>query len=101
MIADLLDWLVEQGLVRAPETVDAKERALTTGADLPKAERLASLLYDLAERVNSRGAFAVADDYIEDYLTITRVDPGVRGSATSDRSMSVRPPAGSRARAGR
>ena len=77
VIADLLEWLVTQGLVRPPEIVDAKERALTTGADLPRAEELASLLYDLAERSTLDVHSLAHEDYIEDHLTITRVEPGV------------------------
>lgn len=77
VIADLLDWLVEQGLVRAKDVVDAKERATTTGSDLPNAERLASLLYGLAESSTLDAHSLADDDYIEDYLTISRVEPGV------------------------
>lgn len=48
-MADLLDWLAEDGLVKAEDIVDAKEWAVTTGSDLPMAVRLASLLYSPAE----------------------------------------------------
>jgi hypothetical protein len=77
VMADLLDWLIEEGLVKAVDIVDAKERAATTGQDLPKAERLASLLYQLAERSTLDAHSLADDDYIEDYLTISRVEPGV------------------------
>src|SRR5579859_62886 len=77
VIADLLDWLVEERLVKAEDVVDARERAVTTGSDLPNAERLASLLYKLAERSTLDAHSIADDDYIEDYLTISRVEPGV------------------------
>ncbi|HVC75231.1 MAG TPA: hypothetical protein VND96_01810 [Candidatus Micrarchaeaceae archaeon] len=77
VIADLLDWLVTEGLVKAEDLVDARERAVTTGSDLPKAERLARLLYGLAERSTLDAHSLADDDYIEDYLTISRVEPGV------------------------
>lgn len=77
VMVDLLDWLVGERLVEAGDIVDAKDRAVTTGSDLPNAERLASHLYGLAER-STLDAHALADeDYIEDYLTISRVEPGV------------------------
>jgi hypothetical protein len=76
VITDLLDWLVEQDLLRLTDIVDAKERAHDAGSDLPKAEKLASLLDDLAERSNVDVHGLADEDYIEDYLTITRVEPG-------------------------
>lgn len=77
VMADLLDWLVVEGLVKAEDIVDAQERAVTTGSDLPKAERLASLLYSLAQRSTLDAHSLADDDYIEEYLTISRVEPGV------------------------
>lgn len=73
---DLLDWLVEEGLVRPGDIVDAKERADSAGRNLPLAERLAGLLYEQAEK-SRIDVHALADeDYIEDHLTIKKVEPG-------------------------
>ena len=63
--------------MKAKDIVEAKERAVTTGSDLPNAERLASLLYGLAEGSTLDAHSLGDDDYIEDYLTISSVDPGV------------------------
>lgn len=76
VIADLLDWLVQQRLLKAADVVEAKERAQAAGSDLPKAEKLAGLLYDLAEHSDVDGHALVDEDYIEDCLTISRVAPG-------------------------
>lgn len=77
VMGDLLDWLVGEGLVRAGDIVDAKERAEAAGTDLPLAERLAGLLYQQAEK-STIDVHALADeDYIEDHLTIQKVEPGV------------------------
>jgi hypothetical protein len=77
VMGDLLDWLVGEGLVRAGDIVDAKERAEAAGTDLPLAERLAGLLYQRAEK-STIDVHALADeDYIEDHLTMQKVEPGV------------------------
>src|SRR5262249_56579093 len=76
VIADLLDWLVQQGLLKPAVVVEAKEKAHAAASDLPRAEKLAGLLYDLAER-SDVDALALADeDYVDDYLRISRVEPG-------------------------
>jgi len=76
VITDLLDWLVQHGLLKPADVVDAKERAQFAATDLPKADKLADLLYDLAGRSNV-DAHALADeDYVEDHLTISSVEPG-------------------------
>lgn len=75
VISDLLDWLVEQGLVKPEDVADAKERAEATSSDLPRAEKLAGLLYELAERSTVNVHEIADEDYIEDHLTISRVEP--------------------------
>jgi hypothetical protein len=70
VISDLLDWLVEQALVKPEDVADAKERAEAAGSDLPRAEKLAGLLYELAERSVVNVHELADEDYIEDHLTI-------------------------------
>jgi hypothetical protein len=77
VITDLLDWLVEQGLVKPEDVADAKERADAAGSDLPQAEKLAGLLYELAERSTVNVHELADEDYVEDHLTISRVESGV------------------------
>ncbi len=76
VMSDLLDWLVEKNLVKPADILDAKERTATTGKDLPNAERLANALYDLAETSTLDAGDLADDDYVEDYLTISKVEPG-------------------------
>ncbi len=76
VITDLLDWLVQQNLLGPADVVDAKERAQAAGSDLPNAEKLADLLYDLGERSNVDVQALADGDYVDDYLTISRVEPG-------------------------
>lgn len=76
VISDLLDWLVEQGYLRPADVVEARERAQAVGSDLPRAEKLAGLLYDLAERSDVDAQTLADEDYVEDFLTISRVEPG-------------------------
>ena len=76
VIGDLLEWLVAQGWFRPDEIAEAKERAKAAGADLPKAEKLAGHLFDLAQHTDIDVHGLADDDYVEDHLTITRVEPG-------------------------
>jgi len=76
VITDLLDWLVQQGLLKPADIAEARERAQSAGSDLPKAERLAGLLYELADRSEVDVHALADDDYIEDQLAISRVEPG-------------------------
>jgi hypothetical protein len=77
VITDLLDWLVGQGLLKQEEVADARARAAAASSDLPNAEKLAGLLLELAQR-STVDVHSLADnDYIEDQLTISRVEPGV------------------------
>ncbi len=76
VVTDLLDWLVHQRLLKPAEVVDAKKVAQDAGSDLPRADKLADLLYDLAERSDVDVHAVTDEDYLEDYLTISRVEPG-------------------------
>jgi hypothetical protein len=72
----LATWLYEQGYVSDDEREIAFEHGTEAARDLPRAERLANLLYD-----QSRAApdFDPGDlgsgDLIEDYLVIERIEP--------------------------
>ncbi|HKA49617.1 MAG TPA: hypothetical protein VKK19_08515 [Candidatus Dormibacteraeota bacterium] len=76
VIIDLLDWLVAEGNLRPDEIADARERAESAGSDLRKAEELAGLLYEVADRSDVDVHRLEDEDYVEDYLTISRVGPG-------------------------
>jgi len=76
VISDLLDWLVERGLLNPEDVADAKERAEAAGSDLPQAEKLVGLLYELAERSTVNVHQLADEDYVEDHLTISRVESG-------------------------
>ncbi len=68
----LAAWLAEKGYAEAKDVEDAKERGAAAARDLPKAEELASRLHRFAED-QERGD---EDDEVEDYFTLTRVEPG-------------------------
>ena len=76
VITDLLDWLVEQALLKAEDVADAKERAEAARSGLPQAEKLTGLLYELAERSKVNVRELADDDYIEDHLIISQVESG-------------------------
>lgn len=71
----LVKSLAAQGLIGEGDAEEASERASDASRDLPRAEKLSSLLYDQTERAPSFDTEAVAeDDWIDDYLVIDRVD---------------------------
>ena len=73
----LVRWLGDRQLIDAATTAAAAERAGDAARDLPKADRLAAILYDHAARTDVVDVDDVADDdYLEDYLRIERVAPG-------------------------
>jgi hypothetical protein len=63
MTSDLLDWLVGRGLLEPDAVTDAKERAAAASSDIPRVEKLASLLYQLAERCQVDVQSLADDDY--------------------------------------
>lgn len=73
----LATWLYEQHYVSDEERGIAVERGTDAARDLPRAERLAALLYDQSRDTPS---FDPQDhgaaDFVEDYLMIDRVEPG-------------------------
>jgi len=73
----LATWLYEQHYVSDEERGIAVERGTDAARDLPRAERLATLLYDQSRHTPS---FDPEDhgaaDFVDDYLMIDRVEPG-------------------------
>jgi hypothetical protein len=69
-------WLGERGYVDE----DAVDRAVESGADaarhLPKAEKLARLLFEQAQKTRLDVGALDEDDYVDDYLMIDKVEPG-------------------------
>ncbi len=73
----LVVWLAERGYATPAAAQDAIQRAGAAAHDLPQAARLASVLSAAAQAAAPANVQALADeDYIEDYLTISRVEPG-------------------------
>lgn len=70
-------WLAANGYVDANEAVDMVDRGAEAGEELPKAEKLAELLYEQTRAVPRFDPDSVPeDDWIEDQLWIDRVEPG-------------------------
>ena len=74
IVGELLEWLVAQGSLKPEEVTQAGERAAAAAPDLPNAEKLASLLYELAELSTVDVQALSEDDYVEDDVTISRVE---------------------------
>jgi hypothetical protein len=73
----LAGWLHEQGYVSSDEREDAVEQGAQASRDLPRAERLANLLYEQSRSTPPFDADALGPkDLVEDYLVIQRVEPG-------------------------
>jgi hypothetical protein len=74
----LASWLADQGHLDRDSAADAREQSAEAGRDLPRADNVAELLYRVAaisRRVADPGDVS-DDDWVEDYLPITRVEPG-------------------------
>lgn len=73
----LAKWLKERGYITEEERADTAERAGAATRDLPKADRLGTLLHDEAGRCPVFDPDDVPDEHlVEDFLTIERVEPG-------------------------
>jgi len=73
----LVAWLAERGYLAPDAARAAAQRAKSAVRDLPRATRLGSVLFDAAEMAPAINVNRLADeDYIEDELTISRVEPG-------------------------
>jgi hypothetical protein len=74
----LAKWLHQQRWIDDDALAIALDRGGDAARDLPKADKLATLLMDLAQRsprIDDPDAVA-DDDWVEDYLQIERVEPG-------------------------
>lgn len=73
----LAAWLHEHGYVSADEREDAVEQGSRAARNLPRAERLANLLYNQSRSTPPFDADALdPKDLVENYLVIQRVEPG-------------------------
>lgn len=73
----LVRWLEAHELIGKEAAADAAERAQGAARDLPAAERLGQLLYDVTEPAPELDVEKLPDeDWVEDYLAITAVKPG-------------------------
>jgi len=73
----LVRWLAERGYIDGEAADVAADRAREAARDLPIADRLGMLLHDMAETAPVVDPDDVADeDWVEDYLEITDVEPG-------------------------
>jgi hypothetical protein len=73
----LAGWLHEQGYVDADQRDLALDRGTDAARDLPRAERLANLLYQHSRRTPVFDQDTLApEDLVEDQFMIDRVEPG-------------------------
>lgn len=73
----LVRWLSQHGCIDDQSAQDASEQARDAARDLPVADRLGMMLHDLAANSPDIDPDQVAEqDWAEDYLTITDVEPG-------------------------
>jgi len=70
-------WLHDQHYIDDEQRDVALDRGSDAARDLPRAEKLAKLLYGQSRRTPPFDPEALPDDgYVEDQLTIERVEPG-------------------------
>jgi len=73
----LVRWLSQHGCIDDQSAQDASEQARDAARDLPVADRLGMMLHDLAANSLDIDPDQVAEqDWAEDYLAITDVEPG-------------------------
>lgn len=73
----LVRWLAEQGYIDDEAAGDATDRAREASRDLPMADRLGMMLHDVTDHAPEVDPDEIADeDWVEDYLGITDVEPG-------------------------
>ena len=73
----LAKWLGEGGYIDVDDVAEVVERGGEAARDLPRAERLSGMLFDLARQADVNTHAVDDEDYVEDYLTIERVEPGI------------------------
>lgn len=73
----LATWCHEHGYVSDDERADAVERGAEASRDLPRAEQLAALLFELSRATRSLDPDVLeAADLVQDHLMIERVEHG-------------------------
>ena len=73
----LVRWLAGHGYIDEDVAEDAAERAREASRDLPMADRLATLLHEVADSAPEVDVDALAEeDWVEDQLAISDVEPG-------------------------
>ena len=73
----LAEWLGANGHVDPSTAAEMAAHGGTAAADLPAMDQLAGLLYDETRRLPDFDAAGIPDDHwVDDYLTITKVEPG-------------------------
>jgi hypothetical protein len=73
----LAKWLGQHRYLETDAVEIAVDRGGDAARDLPKAEKLSNLLYEHARRTTIDADALGEHDYVEDYLTIERVEPGL------------------------
>jgi len=73
----LAKWLGERGLLDEDTVSAAVEQSAEAGRELPQAARLTDLLYEQSRKTNIDVHALSDEDYVEDYLFIDQLDPGV------------------------
>ena len=73
----LAKWLGEGGYIDVDDVAEVVERGGEAARDLPRAERLSGMLFDLARQADVNTHAVDDEDYVEDYHTIERVEPGI------------------------
>jgi hypothetical protein len=74
--AKLASWLGERGYLDPAAVGEAAERGREAARELPKAEKLAQLLFERSRAVRIDADELGDEDYVEDYLMIDKVEPG-------------------------
>lgn len=75
--AKLVRWLAEHGYIAKEDADQVSARAREASRDLPMADRLGMLLHDVTDAAPRIDPDRVDDeDWVEDYLAITDVEPG-------------------------
>jgi hypothetical protein len=73
----LVRWLGDQGYIKSEVAEDASDRAREASRDLPMADKLGMLLHDVSDQAPQINPDTVDEqDWIEDSLVITDVEPG-------------------------
>ena len=73
----LVRWLAQRGYIESDSAEDPGDRARKASRDLPMADRLGMLLHEVTDQAPDFDPDEVADqDWVEEYLQITDVEPG-------------------------